>query len=108
MHYNLLMSPQQIARCNRALGGEHLVETTISRTWAGTTTQERVVPMDAEAIRQLVAALRARPEPADRYRDEDFDSMSLEEIEMSEIDIVLASILREPADDPNLLHSLRI
>jgi len=125
MYYNLCMSVNQIARCNRSLPSEHQLNTTrIVRTRNGRTSEEvwitftatvtdpgyageDVVVLTAEGIRNVIAALRARPESTDRYRDEDFDYMDIDAVNLADIDIVLESVLEE-STGPNMLHGVCI
>jgi hypothetical protein len=108
MYYNLCMSANQIARCNRALPStHHLRNTQITRTWNDITTQEDVVLLTAEGIHTVIAALRANPESTDRYRDEDFESMDIEQLNLADIDTTLELVL-EDAPSENMLHGVCI
>jgi len=106
MPYNLCMSQAQIARCNRALLGEQIAETTITRTWDGRTTLEQVVVLDADGIRRVIGALRARPEPGDDLPVERWDGATLEEINVSYLADTLELVLEEAEEDPNLLQGV--
>lgn len=106
MPYNLCMSPAQIARCNRALLGEQIAETTIARTWAGRTTLERVVQLDADGIRRVIDALRARPEPGDELAAERWDDATLEDLNVSHLADTLELVLDEAEEDPNFLQGV--
>jgi len=105
MSYNLCMSAAQIARCNRALGRDQLSITRINRTWLGVTTQEDVVVITAEGIREVITALRNNPESTDSYRDEDFMQLSIEDLNLAEIDRTLELVL-EDEEDPNMLFGV--
>jgi hypothetical protein len=105
MSYNLCMSAAQIARCNRALGSNRLSITRINRTWLGVTTQEDVVVLTAEGIREVIAALRNNPESTDSYRDEEFADLSLEDLNLAYMDRTLELVL-EDAEDPNMLFGV--
>jgi hypothetical protein len=93
MPYNLQMSPVQIARCNRALGSQQIVTTRITRTWQGQTLEDDAVLLDAEGIRNLVAALRANPE----HHNNDID--------LEDLDLTLLSVLEDP-EDTNILYGI--
>ena len=107
MPYNLIMSPAQIARCNRALGSDVLSMQLVSRTWDGVTTQEEVVVLDRAGIRGVISALRERPEAGDHYRSEDFQQMSIEAWDLANIADTLELVLNED-EDPNMLHGIRL
>jgi len=63
--YNIIMSPAQLARCNRALPPEHQLTLTeiVHRPPLAKATIERVVRLDAGGLRRTLDALRANPEP---------------------------------------------
>lgn len=106
MPYNLCMSQAQIARCNRALLGEQIAETTITRTWAGRTSLEQVVVLDADGIRRVIGALRARPEDCDDLPVERWEDATLEDLNVSNLADTLGLVLEEAEEDPNLLHGV--
>lgn len=108
MPYDLLMSPVQIARCNRALGGDRLSVTRITHRWPLCRPCEvDVVQLSREGIREVIAALRAHPESTDRYRDEDVLALSRDEMDLADIDLTLEQVLKDE-EDPNMLFGICI
>jgi len=92
MPYNLCMSASQIARCNRVLTTTNQLTTTRithhwnGHHWNGRSSQEDVVLLSAEGIRETVAALRANPEDA------------CNDIDLEDLDLTLLSVLDHPED----------
>lgn len=80
MFYKLLMSPIQLARCNRALpAGKGISTTTVSHDWPGRDPEEvSVVLLDAAGIEDLLVALRDNPEPHGDDPDLEFLEGALE------------------------------
>lgn len=95
MPYNLCMSPEQIARCNRALGSNELSTVTIQHEWPGCMIIQNVdvVLQDAAGIRKVLAALRDNPE------DLGPDDNTLEWINLTGLENALCLTLQSPEGD---------
>jgi hypothetical protein len=103
MPYNLHMSAAQIARCNRALGSDQLSTTRIIHTGGGVATEHEVVQLSAPGIREVIDALRARPEPCDTAEPDvgaDLDQFNLAYL-ASTLELVL-----EDEEDPEMLFGV--
>lgn len=106
MPYNLLMAPAQIARCNRALpASKHLSTTRITHAWGNHVSQHDAVVLSADGIREVIAALRANPEPGDTYADRDLNHLDTNDLNLAHMDDTLASVLLDP-EDGNMLFGV--
>ncbi len=103
MPYNLCMSQAQIARCNRALGKDQLSTTRIIHTGGGVATEEDVVQLTAQGIREVIDALRNNPEPCDTAEPD--MGADLEELNLAHLTSTLELVL-EDEEDPDMLFGV--